>query len=138
MARGLVFVLVVALCLGCACRRSTQRDAGGAGRESSEMWGDRFPAYSGAREVGKEHVSGANMHILCSAYATSARTEDVVAFYAARFSDAQRETARRITVRAKDEHVLEVKGVDDAEGPRCGARLTGEDKTIIVVSQAVK
>lgn len=101
------------------------------------LWLEAFPAFPGARVLASEHVLGNSMHIAWTSYATTASPEEVAAFYAERIEDAERPDARHLSLRRPDLKNLSV-CPSDGSYPRGDGTLEPGERTVIVVSQAIR
>lgn len=131
LAAELLASLAVLGAMGCAHAPADAKEAPPA------PWFDVFPAFPGARALASEHVHGNSMHIHWASYATPASPEEVVAFYAARIPDAERPDARHLSLRRPDLKNLSVHPSDDSY-PRGEGKLEPGERTVIVVSQAIR
>jgi len=103
-----------------------------------EKWLDTFSAYPGARELCSQHVTGNTMHILWRAYVTVDATKDVIAFYVQAEGKEHVELSENsLTVRRGDK-VLSVHAASARDYPRCGADPRPGERTVLIVSQAIR
>jgi hypothetical protein len=105
---------------------------------SGEKWGEVFPAYPGARRLCGQHVTGSNMHIEWTAYATRSAKAAVVTFYEQnRGALSVERPDGGFLLRGPDDRVLSVHTKDESY-PRCDVSPAAEDATVIIVSQAIR
>ncbi len=77
------------------------------------------------------------MHILWRAYATADATKDVIAFYVKAEAKEHVELQENsVTVRRGDK-ALSVHSASAQDYPRCGVDPRHEERTVIIVSQAI-
>ncbi len=106
--------------------------------QKGEKWLDTFAAYPGAREHCSQHVTGNVMHILWHAYVTGDTPDKVIAFYVQAEGEEHVEQGENsLTVRHGDK-VLSIHSTPAKDYPTCGKAPRPEDKTIIIVSQAIR
>lgn len=92
-----------------------------------------FAPFPGARPLCAEHVSGRGMHVEWYSFATSASSEDVVAFYRAGTR------ARELQVDGPGQTKLAVFPASDASRyPSCAEHPTAAERTVILVSRAIR
>lgn len=111
------------------------------GKEKEKMtgkWLDTFTAYQGARELCSQHVTGATMHILWRAYVTVDATMDVIAFYVKAEDKEQLELGEHSLTLRRGDKVLSIHAASARDYPRCGADPRPGEKTVIIVSQAIR
>jgi hypothetical protein len=107
-------------------------------QKMTEKWLDTFSAYPGARVLCSQHVTGNIMHILWTAYVTVDATKDVIAFYVQAEGKERVELEENsVTVRRGDQ-VLSVHAASAKDYPRCGVEPRREERTVIIVSQAIR
>jgi hypothetical protein len=109
-----------------------------AAEPASERWLEVFPAYPKARQLCSEHISGTGMHILWESYAVAATPEEVAAFYLRHFPDATAPKPKQLEVRAPKDKILSVYPAAEPSFPRCAKEPGPTEKTVILVSQAIR
>lgn len=124
-ACGLLFLVFLT-----ACGKEKQK--------MTEKWLDTFSVYPGARELCSQHVTGNVMHILWRAYATVDATKDVIAFYVQAEGKEHVELEENSVTVHRGDKVLSVHAASAKDYPRCGAEPRREEKTVIIVSQAIR
>jgi hypothetical protein len=103
------------------------------------LWLDVFAPYPRARELCGDRIG----EIAFRTYATTAAPDEVAAFYKSahpRLIDPTAKNSRTsdlVTLQAPGERVLAVMP-NDRHAPSCGAQAGRDDRTIIVVSQALR
>jgi len=103
-----------------------------------EKWLDTFAAYPGARELCSQHVTGNVMHILWHAYVSRDIPEKVIAFYVqAEGKEHVEQGQNSLSVRHGDK-VLSIHSTAAKDYPDCGKSPRPEEKTIMIVSQAIR
>ncbi|MGA2326479.1 MAG: hypothetical protein ABSH05_09350 [Bryobacteraceae bacterium] len=106
-------------------------------REGGE-WLDVFAAYPGARELCSQHVSGNLMHILWHAYVTRDIPEKVIAFYVQAEGQEHLEREENSVRLRHGDKVLSIHSASAKDYPDCGKAPGPEEKTVIIVSQAIR
>ncbi|MBM3745856.1 MAG: hypothetical protein FJW34_08665 [Acidobacteria bacterium] len=105
---------------------------------TAERWLDTFAVYPGARELCSQHVTGNAMHILWHAYATRDLPEKVIAFYVqAEGKEHAEQSENSVTFRHGDK-VLSIHRASAKDYPECGKPPRPEEKTVLIVSQAIR
>lgn len=132
-ARGTRYLIVVAI----DAIEGRPAAAPSRPREGGE-WLDVFAAYPGARELCSQHVSGNVMHILWHAYATRDVPEKVIAFYARAEGEEHAERDEHSVTFRHGDKVLSIHSTAAKGYPDCGKAPGPEEKTVIIVSQAVR
>jgi len=99
-----------------------------------------FEPYRGARKLCAEHVTGNSMHITWSTHATSDDLNKVVAFY-------EQTLGRKAGTGARGERTFEAKpdrslsiypAARHADFPHCETKPKAAEKTVILVSRAIR
>ncbi len=126
MRAGVVVGLAMLALVGC------RSDSAASGR-----WLDVFPAYPGARELCSQHVTGTVGHIIWTAYVTADEPERVGAFYLKAEGEGRAERdGEQLSFRHGDK-VLSIHRASAKDYPDCGKRPGPNDKTVLIVSQAI-
>jgi len=106
--------------------------------EADGKWLNIFPAYPAARGLCSQHVAGNVMHILWHAYVTTDAPEEVSAFYRQAGRTAHVEVDENPFKLRHGDNVLSVHSASAKDYPDCGKAPSPEDKTVIIVSQAIR
>ena len=119
----------------------------GCGPDGARSWPDEpegtrwlgvFPAYPGAREICSQHVTGNLMHIIWAAYATRDEPEKVGAFYLKSEGEERAERNNAWLTFRHGDKLLSIHRASARDYPDCGKSPDREDKTVLIVSQAIR
>jgi len=123
---------------GTRCLVSVALDAVEWQPDTGKKWLDAFPAYPGARELCSQHVTGNVMHIVWSAYVTRDATEQVNGFYLREEGKEHAEQNENSLSFRHGDKVLSIHRASAKDYPDCGKAPSPEDKTVLIVSQAIR
>ena len=106
----------------------------GAVPVAETKWLD-FAAYPGARKLCSQHVSGNTMHITWTGYATKDHHRKVIDFYVKRHGG--KPEGETLMLSGSKGARLSVHPAQAGGYPTCEVKPAKDDKTVIIVSQAV-
>ncbi len=106
--------------------------------KTPDGWLEIFTIYPGVRDMCNQHITGNSMHILWRSYASKDAPSKVMAFYKERHSDLVESTSNaEMKLRGTSDKVLSVHAVP-GKFPTCENGPAADEKTVIVVSQAIR
>jgi len=99
-----------------------------------------FAAYAGSRELCNQHITGNTMHIIWSSHATKDELSKVVAHYEkvlGKKAKADDHGAKTIEVDA-NRHVTIYPRASEGKLPTCDTKSKASEKTIVMLSHAIR
>jgi hypothetical protein len=101
-------------------------------------WVDVFARYPDVRELCNQHITGNTMHIVWQSYASKDPPAKVMAFYKEKHPEiVESQSDTEMKLRGPSDKLLSVYAVP-GKFPTCDVAPAADEKTIIVVSQAMR